>query len=404
MESKNIKVIDEHGIDRDANIICGFIFDGTKYVLYSIERDEESDNLFVSKVRDNLDKTSSMESIEVGKEKINEIVRELVTYSIKNEEDKTTNYISLPNGENIEITNVLFNKEQNIVVPKTYVSTVKKSVTKVSEKFYKIDKQNEDLDKTTVFETLSSDEIVSEPEMEHEDPESINLVEPVVTPEVSETLDINDTKESEMEPISAEETVLEPITTVPVEEPKPEVVAPSFVVPPVEPLNEIDNQPELEVPETLLEPSAPVSLQPEINKEAEVTPEPILPVEPIAPVPGIPSEPVKVETSVTDEPKLFFDGTDENNLNKALDEVSEEKVVSAPQAGVESLREFGVDEPTVAPTTPPAQEVPVPENVKKLTRSKGFANNKFFMVIAIAFFLAACVFLGYEAFQYFTLK
>ena len=73
MESRNVKVIDEHGIDRDANIICGFIVEGTKYVLYSIERDEESDNLFVSKVRDNLDKTSNMENIEVGKDKINEI-------------------------------------------------------------------------------------------------------------------------------------------------------------------------------------------------------------------------------------------------------------------------------------------------------------------------------------------
>ena len=31
----------------------------------------------------------------------------------------------------------------------------------------------------------------------------------------------------------------------------------------------------------------------------------------------------------------------------------------------------------------------------------GFANNKFFMVIAIMFFVASCVFLGYEVFNYF---
>ena len=31
----------------------------------------------------------------------------------------------------------------------------------------------------------------------------------------------------------------------------------------------------------------------------------------------------------------------------------------------------------------------------------GFANNKFFMVIAILIFVGACVFLGYEAFTYF---
>ena len=97
----------------------------------------------------------------------------------------------------------------------------------------------------------------------------------------------------------------------------------------------------------------------------------------------------------------MFDGTQETNLNQALDEVSDEKTLQTQEEGVQSLREFGVDGPVPAPTVAP--EAPVADAPKVLTRSKGFANNKFFMVIAIAFFVAACVFLGYEVFRYFQL-
>ena len=88
MESKNVKIIDEHGIDRDAKVICKFTIDGNDYVLYSIERDGDNDNLFVSKLVQNTDGTSSMVNIDDSNEKlrINEIVKELVTYSIKSEE------------------------------------------------------------------------------------------------------------------------------------------------------------------------------------------------------------------------------------------------------------------------------------------------------------------------------
>ena len=37
------------------------------------------------------------------------------------------------------------------------------------------------------------------------------------------------------------------------------------------------------------------------------------------------------------------------------------------------------------------------------TGKAGFANSKFFMVVAVAFFLASCIFLGYEVFNYFQL-
>ena len=46
MNSKNIKVVDEHNIDRSANILFAFELDGSGYVSYSIERDAENNNIF----------------------------------------------------------------------------------------------------------------------------------------------------------------------------------------------------------------------------------------------------------------------------------------------------------------------------------------------------------------------
>ena len=88
METRKIKVIDEHGIDREANIICKFTVDSIDYVLYSIERDNENDNLFVSRLVNNNDGTSNMVNIEDSAEKsrINEVVKEMITYSINSEE------------------------------------------------------------------------------------------------------------------------------------------------------------------------------------------------------------------------------------------------------------------------------------------------------------------------------
>ena len=39
MESKNIKIVDEHGIDRTANVICSIDVSGSDYIVYAIERD-----------------------------------------------------------------------------------------------------------------------------------------------------------------------------------------------------------------------------------------------------------------------------------------------------------------------------------------------------------------------------
>ena len=55
MKNRNVKVVDEHNIDRNANVIFALELDGSEYVVYWIERDEENSNIFVSKVIKNIE-------------------------------------------------------------------------------------------------------------------------------------------------------------------------------------------------------------------------------------------------------------------------------------------------------------------------------------------------------------
>ena len=84
MKNKNVKVIDEHGIDRKASVVFSVDVDGSDYVVYWIERDTDNDNIFVSKLIKNIDGTSNMMNIEdsMEKGKISDIVKELIKYSI----------------------------------------------------------------------------------------------------------------------------------------------------------------------------------------------------------------------------------------------------------------------------------------------------------------------------------
>jgi len=279
--------------------------------------------------------------------------------------------VVLSNGTNVKISSVLFNKEQRVNVPKTYVTTTKKAVTRVSDKFYRVaEKVGEDLFKTLpVAEPAPIEAAMPDLNAVKEEP----VVEPVPTePELELPKDLLEPEVKEEAPVVA------PIPEFDL--PKPEPVVPESVVP--EPVVEVPVTPE----------PAPLPVQP-VSAQTEVkTPEPVV-AEPVVPAP-IP----EVSAPEPEAPKsnLFFDGANEVNLNKALDEVSEEKVVAAPQEGVEALREFGTDEPVKAEPEAPVE----PQE----GGNKGFATNKFLMVIAILFFLAACVFLGYEAFQYFHLQ
>lgn len=409
MESRNVKVIDEHGIDRNANVICGLNLDGLDYVLYSVERDGDNDNLFASKIVKNIDGTSSMVNIEdsMEKSKINDVVKELVTYAIKNEANKADGSVTLADGKTVTISGVLFNKEQNINVGKTYITTVKKAATKVSGDFYKVEEVKKE-ESSSAFENAPVEvavPVVEEPAPVVEESPVNEVVEEPVAPVLPE-----------VEPVLPEVApVVEPVVETPVEVPTVSETVPETEAPKVEPILPAEPIPAVVPPvveEPKVEPILPVSNPvPEVPTEhTESVPavdeskvEPILPVEPVPAVaPPVVEEP-KIEPvaePIKEEPQLLFDGSQEVNLNRALGEVSNEKTISTQEDGVTSLREFGVDTPAEAV---PVAASPAESQGKVLTKSKGFANNKFFMAVAIIFFIGACVFLGYEAFHYFQL-
>ena len=421
MESRNVKVIDEHSIDRDAYVVCGINVDNIDYVLYAIERDGENDNLFASKIIKNIDGTSNMINIEdnIEKNKINDAVKELITYSIKNENDKTTGSVSLNDGKVVNIFNVLFNKEQNINVSKTYITTVKKSVTKVSEDFYNIpdEKKEENVNKDT-FENVNNDIFIQPLEpaipLVNDAIAAKENVNEVNMPDTSVELNIPsvDDKKDEINVNNNEQ-----INSVPQEQVQstemPELNSAPIVLGEEKPLTEENNVSSEVTPSPVDETVESKPIENPIKENEPVIPTTI-PVQPmptvipsVIPTPAaeIKPEPIlnEVETNINnnaslDEPKLFFDGSKEINLKKALGEVS--NTLSTHEEGVESLREFGVD---TSQNNLPDTNAPVVEKPKVLKKSKGFANNKFFMIIAILFFIGACVFLGYEAFNYFKL-
>ena len=412
MESKNIKVIDEHGIDRNANIIFSMDVDGSDYAVYWIERDSENDNIFVSKLIKNLDNTSNMINIEdtMEKGKIVEIVKELIKYSIDNENDKlSTNSVVLPSGKNVSFSSVIINKEQNINVQKTYITTVKKSVVKVTSEYYDV-KVNEPVVSENVPEifpvTGTTSVLSNEPEIHSVSPviepipvEIPKVVEPVVvsaTPEMVSPMPTPVVAEPVVPviPVEVASNTVQSAVVSPIQEP---------VLPEVTPVVSSAIQPEVVPVVPVVEPSVVAS-----------TPEVVAPVAPVvstpspAPVVAEPIAPVVPEpVAVVEEPKdntLVFDASNETNLNVALGEVSKESTL--PVEDVSVIREFGEETPKVEPSVVATPDVVNnttvvdPENVSKA----GFANNKFFMFIAIAFFLASCVFLGYEVFNYFQIK
>jgi hypothetical protein len=408
MESKNIHLVDEHGANRDGNIICSMDIDGSDYVLYMIERDSESDNLFVSKLIKNTDGTSNMMNIESDDEKakVVNVVKQLVTHSINNEADTLVGgKVTLSDGKEVKISSVLFNKEQNFMIPKAYITTVKKPVTKVCEDFYKVEVPSK-VEEETVEPVVSPvvDEVM--PELE------TVKVEPVVDEVRSEEEKIMDSLAEGTQPVVPEVKVEEPVQVAPapvIEDAVPpvevKVETPAVSLPETEDVDAKINViagPEDVVPEVTPAVVPAVSVEPE-EKDIPVIPAPVIPPVPPVVTPDVPKEePVTTIPKAPEAPGLVFDASKETNLSLALGEVTTEKPL--PVDNVETIREFGQDEPVMA--TPAAAVVPTPEEEVIPAPAKGrggFANNKFFMVIAIAFFVAACVFLGYEVFQYFQL-
>jgi len=357
MNSKNIKVVDEHNFDRSASILFAFELDGSGYVTYSIERDNENVNIFMSKVLKNFDSTFSMLDVDDAAEKsrLNDVVKMIITKSVESQEDKFVgDTLTLSDGKVVKFMSVNFNKEQRINVTKTYITTVKKEVGRVVEKYYDIQFVVEQPKvQESIFQTVTP------------------LVEPVKENVVAQAAPAVETPV--LPPLPVENTVSEPVNVV---SPEPVVVAPS-VVPPVEVIPTTSVPPVVETPVLPAEPVAPVV------EPVTVVPPVEAPV--VAPQPSVSSTP-----SVVEPQPLVFNASKETNLNAALGEVASS--TSIPVGNIEPVREFGVDAPLQQPVVnaqPIMQANVVPGTTEGVpvdaTKKGGFANSKFFMVVAIAF-------------------
>lgn len=86
MNNKTIKLVDEHNINREAKVITMIEFEGTEYVIYSIDRDEENANIFVSKLVKEGDYLllNEIQNTDI-KEKIDNVVKEMIKLPLEQE-------------------------------------------------------------------------------------------------------------------------------------------------------------------------------------------------------------------------------------------------------------------------------------------------------------------------------
>ena len=77
---KKFKITDEQNIEREANLITIFENEGKEYAVYSIDRDAETVNIFVSIVTKDEFGNDILKDIEKPEEKakIDNIVKELI--------------------------------------------------------------------------------------------------------------------------------------------------------------------------------------------------------------------------------------------------------------------------------------------------------------------------------------
>lgn len=76
----DFKITDENNIERDATLITVVEVDGKEYIIYSIDRDAENVNIFVSALKKDLNGNDIIVDIdnEAEKTKLNEIVRNII--------------------------------------------------------------------------------------------------------------------------------------------------------------------------------------------------------------------------------------------------------------------------------------------------------------------------------------
>ena len=489
METKIIKVKTNGDIQRDAHVVSGFEIDGSEYVLYYIDRDDGiNDNIFTSKLLKNTDNTYNMLDLEDSSEKqrIVDQVKNMVRAAVDDNEHDTIDAtsITLTNGKVVKLFPVIINVEQKVDVNKSYITSVKKSVTEVTRKYYDIKPAapavdtmtNESIPVISSPIELAKDEtimnkVVSTPAAELTMP-TIEVTEPEVEtamPSIDEAaMQVVPELFSapQVEPISVEEPVQpEPVVSV-IPDPVPVVEAPApteSVVPTEIPvITPIETSAEAVAPaeepvmapvvEPVVAPVLPAESPVQINDAIPNLLEPTPAVEPInviptqaSPVENIPNlleptpvvnelpaaeiKPVEMSSiegnnsndfirpidtaaaiNIVTEPSkapvenntLVLDASNETNLNNALGEASE----TIPVTNIEAIKEFGLEDNTPvqdAQGIKPMVQPEVNSDPVILTKKAGFANSKFFIFVALAFFLASCIFLGYEAFNYFQL-
>lgn len=72
-------MLDENGIEKEAQIITVIEVDNKEYVIYSIEKDTDNDNIYVKELfTDNMGNKNIKDIEENNKEKIFNIVKELI--------------------------------------------------------------------------------------------------------------------------------------------------------------------------------------------------------------------------------------------------------------------------------------------------------------------------------------
>ena len=77
---KKFKITDEQNIEREANLITIFENEGKEYAVYSIDRDVETVNIFVSRIEKDTNGVDTLKDITnpAEKLKIDNIVKEMI--------------------------------------------------------------------------------------------------------------------------------------------------------------------------------------------------------------------------------------------------------------------------------------------------------------------------------------
>ena len=77
---KKFKITDEQNIEREANLITVFECEAKEYAVYSIDRDAETVNIFVSRIEKDASGIDMLKDIEDPneKQKVDNIVKELI--------------------------------------------------------------------------------------------------------------------------------------------------------------------------------------------------------------------------------------------------------------------------------------------------------------------------------------